>query len=191
MSTIIDRAPAHRRADNRTDQQDSRRKRVPVAYMKFGLAGVALLGIGAAATSAAWSDNAWFGANATVASVELQASLTGAPGDYTNADAAPGVTIPFELINAGSDISEPIYLRNAGTVPVTVGSPDVVATGFFVGSGTGALAPASVTVTDVADTELGVGESTTATVHVTTPDDWDSSFQSQTGSLTVTFTGQS
>ncbi len=167
------------------------RRRAVAGYARFALAGVALLGIGAAATSAAWSDNAWFTANATVATVELQASLTGASGDYTEADSAPGVTIPFGLVNSGADVSTTIYLRNAGTVPVTVGSPAVVATGFFTGSGTGALAPASVTVTDVADAELGVGETTTATVHVTTPSDWDASFQSQTGSLTVTFTGQS
>ncbi len=175
----------------REASQDRRRSRKGgVAYLRFGLAGVALLGIGAAATSAAWSDQAWFGASATAAKVELQASLAETSG-YTDADAAPGITIPFDLLNAGADVTKTVWVRNDGTVPVTVGTPSVTKTGLFTGSGTGASAPASVTVSDVADATLEPGDVTSATVHVTTPANWDGSFQSQTGTLTITFTGQS
>jgi hypothetical protein len=46
---------------------------------KFALAGVAVLGVGAALTSAAWSDNVWFGGNTAAADFELSGSLHGDP----------------------------------------------------------------------------------------------------------------
>ena len=177
--------------DIRVESQDRRRSRKGgVAYLRFGLAGVALLGIGAAATSAAWTDQAWFGASATAAKVELAASLDGT--SYSVADAeATAVTIPFDLLNAGATVTKTVWVRNEGSVPVTVSAPVVAKTGLFTGSGTGSLAPAAVTVSNVADTVLDPNEATSATVTVVTPVNWDDSFQSQTGTLTITFTGQS
>ena len=44
---------------------------------KFALAGVAVLGVGAALTSAAWTDNVLFGAPATAGKADLQARELG------------------------------------------------------------------------------------------------------------------
>lgn len=55
--------------------QERRKKRQPI--IAFTLAALAVGGIGAAATSAAWTDNAWFSAPAAAATFNLQASLDG------------------------------------------------------------------------------------------------------------------
>ena len=56
----------------RSRRQDKRR---PLAA--FGLAVLAVGGVGAALTSAAWTDNALFAAPATAATFDLQGSLDG------------------------------------------------------------------------------------------------------------------
>ena len=94
--------------------------------LRIALAGVALLGIGAAITTAAWTDDVFFGATATASSFDLQgrAVLTpdadvwqdlGIPGEtsattFIDLDStalaalSPGVTaaVPFELCNTGT-----------------------------------------------------------------------------------------
>ena len=46
---------------------------------KFALAGVAVLGVGAALTSAAWTDNVLFGGTATSGSIDLVGRVAGVP----------------------------------------------------------------------------------------------------------------
>ena len=52
-----------------TDRDERKRKRA--AIIKFSLAGAAVLGIGAAATSAGWTDDAWFSASASAVATEM------------------------------------------------------------------------------------------------------------------------
>src|SRR3954451_14063274 len=109
---------------------DRRRRRRTI--LKFSLAAVALLGIGAAATSSAWTDDAWFSATASAASVELEGSLTPG-GPYTAADVVgSAIVIPattFANMVPGEVRTVTVYLHNASTVPLAVPAGTVTATG--------------------------------------------------------------
>lgn len=170
-----------------TQQDDRRKKRAGV--LKLGLAGLAVLGIGAAATSAAWSDDAWFTANAEAVTVQLQGSLNGTT--WTDADTqGSAVAIPahvFGELNQGANESVTLHLRNHGDVDLTLETPGVTTSGaIFAGA-----AGADVSVGTPGATLLEPGDTTTVVVTVTTDEEWPESFQGTTGTITLTFTGQS
>ncbi|MEK8226191.1 SipW-dependent-type signal peptide-containing protein [Oerskovia sp. M15] len=54
------------------EMQESRARKV-----KVGLAGLVVLGVGVAATSALWSDNVWFQGEVGVSAFNLEGSLDG------------------------------------------------------------------------------------------------------------------
>lgn len=169
--------------DNTTDQ---RRKR-PVV-IKLALAAVAVLGVGAAFTSAAWTDNAWFTANASSATVALQGRVV---GDTTWQDAdteGAAVTIDAAELDGllpGETRSVQVELQNTGSVPLSVGAPAITAEdGVFAGT-----APATVT-TDWNAGVIAPGASSAAvTVTVVTPEEWPADYQGQTGTVTLVFQG--
>lgn len=178
-----------RNSEPTVEQSEDRKKRRRV-IAKFTLAGVALVGIGAAATSAAWTDQAWFTGTASAATVELEGSLKTDTG-YTNADVVgDAVVIPtsvFDELNQGANESVTLYLKNTGSVPITLSTAAPTLTGtIFAGSD-----PATVTVTSPSSTTLAAGASTSFTVQIQTSSNWNSSYQGSTGSITITYTGQS
>lgn len=178
-----------------SDQDRDRRLR-RAAILRFGLAGVAVLGIGAALTSATWTDDAWFaGSAAAVERVELQASLDGATWyDADSSDGGVAVKIPdTELagLNQGADEQLTLHLKNDSSVPLTLGSGVLTTDGAQATSIFGGDAPATAEITDPGTDVLGSGETTTVTLRVTTPDDWPATYQGKSGTLTVQFTGES
>ncbi|MBO3096289.1 hypothetical protein [Cellulomonas dongxiuzhuiae] len=181
------------RTTGASQQGEEPRRRAGV-FLRFGLAGIAVLGIGAAATSAAWTDQAWFAGNATSVTVDLQGSTDGRTwADADTSAAGVVVQVPaaaFDDLNQGADVTVTLHLRNAGTVPLTLGAADVVtdrhrSTSIFAGT-----TPATATVAGPVPT-LAAGATTTATLRVVTPRDWPATYQGRTGTLAVTFTGQS
>ncbi|MGW6264285.1 SipW-dependent-type signal peptide-containing protein [Cellulosimicrobium funkei] len=160
--------------------------------LRFGLAAVAVLGIGAAVTSASWTDQAWFTGSAGAAQVELQASTDGT--SWVDADTVgDGVAVAideaaFARMNQGETRQVTLHLKNSGSVDLSLGGQaEVSATGsLFEGSD-----PASATVSVPDDVLLSPAETTTATLTITTPEDWDPSYQGAAGALTVSFTGVS
>ncbi|MBD7917293.1 hypothetical protein H9657_03240 [Cellulomonas sp. Sa3CUA2] len=175
--------------------EQTEKRRRGGAFLRFGLAGVAVLGIGAAATSAAWTDEAWFAGSASAVTVELQGSLDGTTWiDADTSASGVAVQIPaatFAGLNQGANKTFTLHLRNNGTVPLTLGAAAVAVdstatTSIFAGD-----APATATVTAPAATSLAAGAVTTATLTVATPATWPATYQGRTGTLTVTFTGQS
>jgi hypothetical protein len=185
MSTAIDARPADA---GRT--RDRRRRRAGTTYLKFGLAGVALLGIGAAATSAAWSDDAWFTADATAATVELAGS-TAANGTFVAADTVgDGVDVTvsgFADLVPGTIRTATIYLRNTGSAPLAI-TLDPTTTnhlGVFAGA-----TPATVRVTGTPATLAGGATSDAITVTVSAPEAWPTPYQGATGGqVELTFSG--
>lgn len=178
-----------------SDQDRDRRLR-RAAIVRFGLAGVAVLGIGAALTSATWTDDAWFaGSAAAVERVELQASLDGATWyDADSSDGGVAVKIPdTELagLNQGADEQVTLHLKNDSSVPVTLGSGVLTTDGAQATSIFGGDAPATAEITEPGANVLGSGETTTVTLRVTTPEDWPATYQGKSGTLTVQFTGES
>ena len=178
------------------DTTDRRRRRRGVVFIKFGLAGAALLGIAAAATSAAWTDQAWFNATATSASVHLQGAnvIAGSIDTWKDADTTgtAAVQIPttiFANLLPGVPKVATIALQNTGSTTLTIAAP-VVAwnTGGTFATGTCSLAA----VTTVANAPTTLAAATTnllITVTVTPPSTWPASCQGQTGTLEVSFTG--
>jgi hypothetical protein len=100
---------------------------------KFALAGVAVLGVGAALTSAAWSDNVWFGGNTAAADFELSGSTHGDPLGVWEANSSEGTTIAlpveaFDEIAPGVPDTYDVYVRNEGDIPIYL-NPAVVTVG--------------------------------------------------------------
>ena len=187
MSTALPTTPS-------TEPRERRRRR-GVVFLKFGLAGAALLGIAAAATSAAWTDNAWFSADAHAATVKVSASSDGT--NFSYADTGNGGTAitfgatEFGQLNAGVTKTVTLYLRNDGTVPLTVsavttsGSGGIFTADTSVTTGTGGN-PAAVTTNLPTSTTIPADHTPVPfTVTITTPSDWATSFEGKTGTVTV------
>lgn len=168
--------------------------------MRLAIGGVAVLGIGAAITTAAWTDQVWFTAQASAADVGLYGALAvdgtcPAPGAaYQEADtSADGVSIgltPFENLVPGDARSVGICLWNGSDVDLSVslapidiaGDPVFGAGGATIGVEDGGSAYATQRI--VADAVKPLE------VVVETPNTWNESFQgAESGTIAVTFTG--
>jgi len=173
----------------RTPDRKRRRK-----IAKFALAGVAVLGVGGALTSAAWTDDVFFAADATSGAFDLQGSLDGTNWfdvDGVDDTATTPIQIPataFENL-APNDVRDvTLHLRNAGSVPITLGAPVVTETGALFDD---AGANVGVTVGAYGAGTLDVGDTTTFDVTLTAPD-WDNTdFTNLTGDILVAVTGTS
>lgn len=168
---------------------DRDREKRRMALVRFGLCAVAVLGVGAALTSATWTDDAWFSGEANSASVELQASVNGSDW-YEADDSGSAVQIPaetFAKLNQGANKTVTVHLKNASDVKLTLGEGVLATQGaLFEGD-----QPAVATIETPASTELEPGATTTATLKVTTPAGWPDTYQGSEGSLTLKFTGTS
>ena len=88
---------------------------------KFALAGVAVLGVGAALTSAAWTDNVWFGAAASAGSVDLVGSTDRGNNWHQGNDSGASIPVdPTAFANMAPLESRVVTLslRNNGSVPL-------------------------------------------------------------------------
>src|SRR5690349_18019074 len=139
------------------DRDERKRKRA--AITKYSLAGAALLGIGAAVTSAAWTNDAWFSADANavnpVTAINLQGAFNDADwltqpasGAFAAADdSSAAVQIPaavFADLTAGDSVTVPVWIKNAGTSDLVIAAPVVTPTGglFAAGGATATLGTA-------------------------------------------------
>ena len=172
--------------------EPERKKRKRAAIIKFSFAGAALLGIGAAATSAAWTDDAWFSAAATTPTIQLQGGNGAAPTTWTNADtSATAVVIPasaFQNLEPGVARSVQIGLKNISTVPLIVAAPTVTTSGTIFTVKPGRRLGDRRTGHPDGAHRHGDGHR-----HVTPPQAWNGSlaYQNATGSITLQFTGSS
>ncbi|MCR6688213.1 hypothetical protein [Cellulomonas sp.] len=172
-----------------TDRQDER-KRKRAAIIKFSLAGAALLGIGAAATSAAWTDQAWFSASASGATFELQGKNFASPATFVDADdASAKIVIPsaeLAQLVPGATRTLTLTIKNSGSVEQAVTEAHT----WLAGAGTFVAAP-TVAVAGVPAGTLAAGAEATVTVTVTTPSDWAVGNQGKSQDLQLVFTGTS
>lgn len=168
--------------------QDRRRKRG--VFVRFGLATVAVVGIGAAITTAAWTDDVWFNADAQAASFNLQGS-TSATGPWSEYDTQAGaLVVPIPASNFGSLIPGEtrtlvVHVKNASTVQATNLTATATGNGTLFGAGTTAAATVAV-----ADATLAVDQVTAVTVTLKTGE-LPASFQGTTGTVLVKVNGSS
>ena len=191
MSTALPTTPT-------TEPRDRRRRR-GVVFLKFGLAGAALLGIAAAATSAAWTDNAWFSASASAATVQLQGALGANPAstDWQDADtssAGSAIAVDssvFGNLLPGDDVTVQLNVRNNGSTKLTLTAPSInlPTTGDQIFALTNDGTHAYVSSSALSSSTLAPNATAYVTLEVKVPSTWDAANQGKAESFTVSFNG--
>jgi hypothetical protein len=156
--------------------------------MAFALAVLATGGIGAALTSAAWTDNTFFSAPAAGATFNLQGSTDGTTWKESAAKNSIELVVPAEkLANLlpGETRTIKLWVKNASSVNAALTStveyaPGNTATDFTV--------KPTATITGLAASLTSSGSTATDEFDlvVTTPADWPTSNQGKTGTILVT-----
>ena len=152
---------------------------------KFALAGVAVLGVGAALTSAAWTDNVWFGAAASAGSVDLVGSTDRGNNWHQGNDSGASIPVdPTAFANMAPLESRVVTLslRNNGSVPLELDDALPSGTGpLFGGNANDDL---DVDVQSLDGAIIAPNAVVEFTVTVTAPD-WGNNDQGKTGALLV------
>lgn len=179
---------------NLTAQTETRRdvrkknKRRPI--IAFALATLAVGGVGAALTSAAWTDNVFFSAQADAATFDLQGSLDGTTWQQSDNKSSIQLVVPatqFAKLLPGQTRTVTLYVKNFGNVNAALTSSVEWAAGstFTTNPATGvsglvtSLTPAGTT-----------GDSDAFTLTVTAPADWNVTNKGKAGTILVTVSGE-
>lgn len=171
-----------------TSDAPSKRRKVT----KFALAGIAVFGVTAAATSAAWSDNVFFGAEAAAADFELQ-GYNPANGQWFDADdAGAQIVLPagiLDEVGPGIEDRYTLYVRNNGDLPIYLNDkPTAGTTGFLFAGVDGA----KVTFGGFSQAVLARGAQASFEVIVKGDPDWaNSDYQGLGGSIVISVVGSS
>ncbi|PPL19384.1 hypothetical protein [Microterricola pindariensis] len=167
--------------------------------IRLSLAGLALVGIGAAATTAAWTDNVFFSASATSATFDLQGSVNGTDflDGATEAGAISFAVAPaaFENIKPGETRTTSIWIKNNSSIDAKLAAPVVTGTGALF---TDAAQPLTASVAKTAGGAIAAGDTLASgatlqlTVTVVAPNWTDAKFKGSTGNtLKIQFAGAS
>jgi len=173
---------------SRSQQRANRKRKRPVVAVALAL--LAVGGIGAAATSAAWTDNVFFSSTAQAATFDLQGSLNGT--SWVQSDNANSIQLvvpaaTFANLLPGQTRTVTLYVENTGTANSSLVASAAWATGStFTTNPTISVTPASTTL---AAATGGTPTTTTVTLTVTAPSDWASVNQGKSGNVIVTVAG--
>ncbi|KQP01166.1 hypothetical protein [Leifsonia sp. Leaf264] len=167
--------------------------------LRIALAGIAVLGVGAAITTAVWTDDVFFGATATASSFDLQGRQAGAPtwGDQgLPGDDATIVLTSTELgnLSPSTTVTIPFELCNAGTADGTIETITDPVIGDPLGSTAGANMTATITGVAEGDgipSDTTCANPVTGNLVVTTTVDFPPTAMGQTGDISFRVTGQS
>ncbi|MDQ0641891.1 SipW-dependent-type signal peptide-containing protein [Microbacterium murale] len=120
-------AVAESRRSRRTSRQSRRRR--TFARARALLVGALVLGVGASATVAAWTDNEFASSQITAGTFSIVSRTASAPTFAAHDAAANAVTLPLNATNLypGQSRSAWIQITTAGSVPGTVQLTGVVA----------------------------------------------------------------
>ncbi|MBO1031235.1 hypothetical protein IPV09_07775 [Tessaracoccus sp. SD287] len=175
-STDIESVPA----------QSPRKRR---ALVPFFLAVLAVGGVGAAATSAAWTDNTFFSGSAAGATFNLQGSLDGVTWKESASADSVQLVIPASQLNhllPGQTRTIDLWVNNDSSVNAALTSTVAFASNStFTTLPTVSISDLSATLTPTGST----GSSDKFQLVLTTPADWAASNQGATGTVTVTISG--
>ena len=157
------------------------------AIVAGALALLAVGGIGAALTSAAWTDNVFYSAAAQAATFNLQGSLDGedwVEGDTTGtAIVVPAST--FANLVPGQTRTVTLHVKNASSVAATLTTAPTVT---WVAGATFTTNP--TVAASALPASLAAGASTTFTLTVTAPSDWADTNKGKSGTILVQVAGQ-
>jgi predicted ribosomally synthesized peptide with SipW-like signal peptide len=170
---------------NRAERRS--RKRPIVAAV---LALVAVGGIGAVATSAAWTDNVFFTAPAQAATFDLQGSLDGSTWVQSDNPNSIQLVVPaatFANLLPGQTRNVTLYVENTGTANSALVASAAWASGStFTTNPTISVSPSSSTL---AAATGSTPATTTVTLTVSAPSDWAAVNQGKAGNVVVTVSG--
>ena len=170
------------------------------ATLKIVLAGVAIVGVGAAVTTAVWTDNVFFSATATASSFDLQHAASaagpwsdpGVPGD----EAVVTITAAgLDTLSPSTTVNVPFYLCNVGTTAGTITAITTPVISGALATAAGATLTATVT-TPLVGAALPPSAAACATpvvgnLAVVTTAAFPSAAQGTSGTITFTVTGTS
>lgn len=172
---------------SRRDARGRRGARRPL--IAFGLAALAIGGIGAAATSAAWTDNVFFSAQSQAATFNLQGSLDGTSWVESDNNGSIQLVVPasqFANLLPGDTRSVTLHVQNLGSVNAALTSSVAYAAGStFTTNPAPAVSGLAATLTPAG----GAAASDAFTLTVTTPADWATTNQGKNGTIIVTVSG--
>src|SRR5690606_20394015 len=145
----------------------------------FLLAAVAIGGIGAGLTSAAWTDNTFFSVPAAAATFNLQGSMNGT-SDWVESDSASTIALQvpaatFANLLPGQTRDVDVWVKNDSSVAAVLKTTPTWKSSTFVNAPT-------VTVTG-ASTPLAAGATQKLTVTVKADDDWATTNKGKAGTL--------
>lgn len=189
------------RADSCSDK-DTRKSRA----VRLGAVLLAVVGVTAAATSAGFTNDAWFAGSASSANVSLQGKLASDPeDDWKAADtdaAGVAIAIPgdtFENMVDGETRTVQVDLKNAGSVDLDVAGEVKTRTGTLLMDNTKTTITVAIDDAEQNGTKKLEAKGGTAKATITvTAKNWDATMQNQSAAgdetngankLVVDFTG--
>lgn len=104
-------------------RRNTTRSRKPGMILKFGVASLAILGLGGAMTAAAWQDTITYSADAKAHTFDLRANYSGSPGWIGGGQGQTQVPLPasaFDGLKSGETREFSVALRNFSTIPASV-----------------------------------------------------------------------
>ncbi|WP_312349953.1 hypothetical protein [Actinomyces sp.] len=187
------------RADSCSDK-DTRKSRA----VRLGAVLLAVVGVTAAATSAGFTNDAWFAGSASSANVSLQGKLASDPAtEWEDADnEGLAITIPadtFENMVDGETRTVQVDLKNAGSVDLDVAGEVRTRTGTLLMDNTKTTITVAIDDAEQNGTKNLEAKGGTAKATITvTAKNWDATMQNQSAAgdetngankLVVDFTG--
>lgn len=175
-------------ATRRDARSPRRNKRRPL--IAFALATLAVGGVGAAMTSAAWTDNVYFSASAEAATFDLQGSVDGKTWEQSDSEGAISLKVPaenFAKLLPGESRKVTLYVKNFGNVGAALTSSVAWTKDSTFALNPTAAVPDLATALTAAGTD---GDTTAFTLTVTAPKDWKADNQGKTGTVLVTVSGE-
>lgn len=170
-----------------TDADTRKGKRRPV--IAFALAALAVGGIGAAATSAAWTDNVFFSATAEAATFNLQGAVEGGAWQESDNKSSIQLVVPASALAnllPGQTRTINLDVKNLGSVSAALTSTVEFATGStFTTNPTASVTGLAATLTPA----TGAAPTDQFQLVVTTPSDWAAVNQGKTATIIVTISG--
>ncbi len=168
------------------DERDRHSRRRPV--LAFALATVALGGVGAAITTAAWTDDVFFSGHAGAAVFTLKGSLDGTTFTTSNDVNEINLSIPSDRLSnllPGQTRTIDLWVTNAGSVNAALVGSASFRESTFATDPTVALTDLAATLTPVSTS----GATDKFQLTLTTPLDWSVLNQTGSGHIVVTITG--
>lgn len=171
-------------------RRDARKKNKRRPIIAFALATLAVGGVGAALTSAAWTDNVFFSASADAATFDLQGSLDGKTFVQSDNRDKIELVVPsttFAKLLPGQSRTVTLYVKNLGNVSAKLASSVEWSTATnFVEKPGAAVSDLAATLTPATTT----GDTDAFTLTVTAPEKWDVANKGKAGTIIVTISGE-